>query len=50
MNLLSGGGGGGGLGKLAKPAHYKALDKSLGIKDKSRPTLRLSHKATRERT
>ena len=29
--------------KLAKPAHQKALKKSLGIKAQSCPMLRLSH-------
>ena len=40
---------GGGLvsghGKLAKPAHQKALETSLRIKDQGCPMLRLSHKA-----
>ena len=40
-----GGGGASGHGKLAKPAHQKALEKSLRIKDQSCPMLRLSHKA-----
>ena len=30
--------------ELLELAHYKALDKSLGIKDQSCPVLRLSHK------
>ena len=32
-------------GKLAKAAHQKALEKTLGIKDQSCPMLQLSHKA-----
>ena len=31
---------GSGHGKLPKPAHHEALEKSLGIKDQSRPVLR----------
>ena len=38
-------GGGSSHGKLAKPAHEKALEKSLGIKDQRCPMLRLSHNA-----
>jgi hypothetical protein len=34
-----------GHGKLAKPPHHRALEKSLGVKDQSCPMLRLSHKA-----
>ena len=39
-------GGASGHRKLGKPAHQKALEKSLGIKDQSCLMLRLSHKAT----
>jgi hypothetical protein len=39
--------GGSGHSKLAKSAHQKALEQSLGIKVQSRPMLRLSHKAMR---
>ena len=42
------GGWGPGHGKLEKPPHQKALEKSLGIKDQSCPMLRLSHKASEE--
>ena len=42
-------GGASGHGKLAKPAHQKALEKSLGIKGQSCPMVRLSHEAMRER-
>ena len=41
---------GSGHGNLAKPAHHKALEKSLGIKDQSCPMLRLPHKAMWWRT
>jgi hypothetical protein len=34
-----------GHGKLAKPAHQKALEKSPRIKDQSCPMLQLPHKA-----
>ena len=43
--VLLGGGGGSGDGKLVKPAHQKALEKSLGIRDHSCLILRLSHTA-----
>ena len=45
FQLFFAGGEGSGHGKLAKPAHQKALKKSLGIKDQSCPMLQLSHKA-----
>ena len=38
-------GGGPCHGKLAEPAHQKALEKSLGIKEQSCPMLQLSHQA-----
>ena len=41
---------GSGHGKLPKPAHQRALEKPLGIKDQSCRVLRLSHKAMWQRT
>ena len=38
------------LAKLAKPAHQKAPEKSLGIKGQSCLMLRWSHKGMRYRT
>ena len=43
--FFGGGWAGSGHGELAKPAHWKAPEKSLGIKGQSCPMLRLSHRS-----